>query len=309
MIKYILHKDLDKVKWDLAIQNASNGIVYAFSWYLDIVCNGKWDALVKGDYEQVMPLPRGEKKFGLLYTYCPSFAQQLGVFSSTGTTSEETSEFINSIPSKYVHLKINLNTGNYFSDSSFQVSQGVTHLLKLNATYEVLYANYKRRIKGNLKKALTGGLTITKNTEPIKIINLFKENRGKQYAISNANYNMLNELMTVCIDKGIGEAWGVHTRDAQLCGGAFFLKSNGKVIFLFTGANDRAYETQAMTFLLNRYFEENAGKNLVFDFEGSLDVEVAKFYKGFGSIETHFIKLEKDLTPAPIKWVKKITRR
>ncbi len=87
------------------------------------------------------------------------------------------------------------------------------------------------------------------------------------------------------------------------------MRSNGKIIFLFTGANEKAYDAQAMTFLLDRYFKENAGQNLMFDFEGSMDIDVAKFYKGFGSTETSFIILRKDLTPFSIKLVKKIIYR
>ena len=112
--------------------------------------------------------------------------------------------------------------------------------------------------------------------------------------------------MQKAIDKGIGESWGVLTKENQFCAGAFFMKSNGKIIFLFTGANEKAYETQAMTFLLDCYFKENAGQDFIFDFEGSMDLDVAKFYKGFGSVETHFIRLKKDSSPFPLKLAKKI---
>jgi hypothetical protein len=63
-----------------AIARSFNGIVYAYSWYLDIVSPG-WDALVKDDYKSVMPLT-WRKKYGIKYLYQPFFTQQLGVFSS-----------------------------------------------------------------------------------------------------------------------------------------------------------------------------------------------------------------------------------
>ena len=35
-IKYVKHKDIDKVKWDACIDNAPNALIYAYSYYLDV---------------------------------------------------------------------------------------------------------------------------------------------------------------------------------------------------------------------------------------------------------------------------------
>mgnify|MGYP006875189819 CR=1 FL=1 len=78
-IAYILHKDIDKLKWDACIQKAKNSLLYVHSFYLDIVSSG-WDALIAGDYEYVMPLTH-RKKLGIAYLAQPAFTQQLGVFS------------------------------------------------------------------------------------------------------------------------------------------------------------------------------------------------------------------------------------
>ena len=80
-IKYLKHNQIDKQKWDSAIENAENGLVYALSWYLDIV-SPNWDALVVGDYEQVMPVTH-KRKYGIKYLIQPPFCQQLGFFSQS----------------------------------------------------------------------------------------------------------------------------------------------------------------------------------------------------------------------------------
>ena len=70
-IKYLKHNQIDKQKWDSAIENARNGLVYVLSWFLDIV-SPDWDALVYGDYEVVMPLTY-RNKLGVKYLYQPVF--------------------------------------------------------------------------------------------------------------------------------------------------------------------------------------------------------------------------------------------
>ena len=164
-------------KWDVLIERSFNGLIYAYSWYLDITCDNDWDALVEGDYESVMPLPKGKKKFGFLYIYRPLFTQQLGVFSASEITDEKVKRFLSHIPRSYLYLEMSLNTSNHFEDDSFEISNGVTHLLNLNQSYDSLYKNYNQDRKKNLKKAFKKTLTITKEALPLDVINLFKTNR------------------------------------------------------------------------------------------------------------------------------------
>ena len=81
MIQHLKHDQIDKWKWDETIKHSFNGTIYAYSWYLDIVCPG-WEALIKNDHEYVMPLTAG-KKYGVDYIYPPFFSQQLGIFSNS----------------------------------------------------------------------------------------------------------------------------------------------------------------------------------------------------------------------------------
>ena len=73
-IRHVKHKDINKLKWDKCIDTAPNGLIYANSFYLDIMSKG-WDGLVMNDYEAVMPLT-WNKKFGIFYLRQPAFTQQ-----------------------------------------------------------------------------------------------------------------------------------------------------------------------------------------------------------------------------------------
>ncbi|HEU0112812.1 MAG TPA: hypothetical protein VFQ73_18195, partial [Flavisolibacter sp.] len=61
-IQYYPGKSINKQAWDKCISNASNGLIYACSTYLDTMSDN-WDALVLNNYEAVMPLP-WRKKYG-----------------------------------------------------------------------------------------------------------------------------------------------------------------------------------------------------------------------------------------------------
>ena len=55
LIRYVTRAELDVQLWDNCITNASNGLIYAYSFYLDTIAK-QWDALVLDDYRMVMPL-------------------------------------------------------------------------------------------------------------------------------------------------------------------------------------------------------------------------------------------------------------
>ena len=77
-IKYLLHHQIDKTKWDRCIKGADNGLIYGHSFYLDHMAR-HWDGLVLNDYEAIMPLP-WNKKYGIYYLYQPFLCAQLGIF-------------------------------------------------------------------------------------------------------------------------------------------------------------------------------------------------------------------------------------
>lgn len=304
MISYLKHNEINKEKWDECLDHTPNRLIYAYSWYLDIVCQD-WEALVEDDYTSIMPLPRGVK-YGFTYTYPPPFTQQLGLFSTKDITEKNVAEFLEHIPEQYRYIEMNLNENNPLNSGFFKTKKGVTYLLNLNENYNTISANYSTQTKRNLKKSQATSLTVSKDVPPEKTIDLFRANKGKEYEQGSTHYSILGKLMHTLLKKGLAQSWGVYTSENELCAGAFFLVSNGRVIFLFSGVNDKGYDIQAMTFLINAFIEEHSGSNPILDFEGSLDANLARFYSGFGSKRVEFLQIRKNTLTPPLKWIKEI---
>lgn len=137
MITYLAHQEIDKRKWDVCINEARNGMIYAYSWYLDLISPG-WEALVKKDYETVMPLTCN-KKYGISYLSQPFFSQQLGVFSKKDADTKTADEFLGAIPPKYRFVEINLNSQNTISRTDFSCRENLNHELDLSGLRNALF--------------------------------------------------------------------------------------------------------------------------------------------------------------------------
>lgn len=286
MIQYLTHNQINKAKWDATIAECGN--IYAFSWYLDIV-HPDWEALVLDDYEAVMPITGG-KKFGINYLYQPYFVQQLGVFSKQPLTPEMTEAFLQAIPKKYRFAEIRMNENNPFKEGFQGVEYHRNVLLDLNQDYDAIRANYHTNTKRNLAKAENNNLQLVYTVIPYHVVALFTDNRGALLdKWGDAEYARLTQLTQMAVSRKNAFLLGVTEKGVgELICAAIFMKTTDRITFLFSGLKQAGKEKQAMTYLLDQVIQQYAGQPFTFDFEGSDDDNLARFYLGFGGIETKY---------------------
>lgn len=310
MIRYLNHNQIDTQRWNNCIEQSSNGNIYVWSWYLDIA-HPSWEALVDDDYQYVMPLT-GNKKFGINYLFQPFFTQKFGIFSKNEVKKEKIEEFLNAIPSKFRFAdfrfgRIDSIDGN---KSSYIIDNHINIELSLNPNYTTLFENYNSNTKRNLAKAKKEDLKIEENAEPSLIIDLFRNNRGREIKHwDDREYERLLKLVETAKEHGKCFVLGVKNTDNQVVTGAFFMTSHNKIVFLFSGADESNKESHALTFLIDYVIEKYSGDDKILDFEGSDNDGLARFYKGFGGKETVYQGIRFNRTKGITKLALKVIKR
>lgn len=307
MIKYLTNSEINKDKWDDCIKKAVNGIVYANSWYLDIVADG-WSALVENDYERVFPLIYG-KKWGIHYLYQPVFSQQLGVFSQSILTEEVVGNFLKAIPPQFKFAEINLNSYNKLPHGKYKSYEWINHELDLINAYDKTFNGFSTNLKRKIKKAEKLDLAVLSNIKPEEIIRIFQENKGRDIKnLEEADYQKLRRLAYMGIYKGLVHNYGVYSPQNELCAGAIFIRSKHKIIFLFSGLTAEGRELNAMALLISSFIKDHSQHHITLDFEGSNDPQLARFYKSFGSITSTYPHLEINNLPFFTKFAVRIAK-
>ena len=285
VIKYYTHNEIDKERWNRCISYAANATVFVDFDFLCIADPG-WGALIRGDYEAVMPLPH-RSKFGISYVFSPPFYFRLGVFSPTLITLQEVADFVQHIPSQFAQVDLNLNESN--SDELFQKKTivQISHHLTLDEPYETLYKNFSRSHKHNIKVASKFNLLLDKDIKVEDVIALFRNNRGRdrhiRNSISDADYNCFLKMTDFMYKQGLLENWGIRDEEGHLLAGACFLHDHSYLWFWFSGRDETHSESRAMFYLLDRYIEAHASSGLIFGMSGSRNKNVADLYRGFGA--------------------------
>ncbi len=301
-IKYFEHKNIDFQKWDTCVRQSIQQLPYAFSWYLDELCEN-WDGIVVGDYDAIFPLP-WNKKFAIKYVYPPFFIQQLGLYSKTQTDENILFEVWKIANSKFKFLEYYLNSFDGLKAPGL-TAERVNFELNLSSSHDDIKKGYSENCRRNIKKAVQLGLTVEEVPKALEVINLFQQEKGKSIkTLSKKDYLRFEGLMDVCDYKGILRVKHVLLA-GKVCAGACFLKTEGKIVFLFSGNNELARNSGAMAFLIDSVVHEYSGQNITFDFEGSNDDNIGRFYQSFGALNHPYLFVKVNKLGFPLKLLKK----
>lgn len=277
-IKHLKHIEINRQKWDTCIKNACNSLIYAESWYLDIV-SPNWEVLVLDDYEYVMPLPV-KKKYGISFLVQPPLTQQLGIFSKNVIDENIVESFLKKIPYKSFHL--NLNEQNPFS-------RGVklpNFILNLNNDYDTLSSAYSKNTIRNIKKSYSyQNIVIKKN---ICFTEFWKLNRSIK-----KDDLLVNELTKISSEREKLMVYGAYNEIDNLISSLCLLFSPQRLIYLLPISNKEGKETSAMFRIVDTVIKDYAGSDLVLDFEGSKIAGIARFYQGFGAELQHYYEVKR----------------
>ncbi|HEV7781385.1 MAG TPA: GNAT family N-acetyltransferase [Chitinophagaceae bacterium] len=300
-IVWLRHEEIDKGKWDDCIHKAHNGLIYAYSFYLDTMAV-HWDALVMGDYEAVMPLT-WNKKYGIKYLYQPFLAAQLGVFGAA-TTWELVSSFIRVIPASFRFAEISLNSKNNPVYPVGLSTDRINHLLDLNKPYETLRSNYGENIRRNARKASQAGCFAEKEFAVEKVIELAAEQMKSQGNEEKENIERFRKLFQYLHPRQMAMTYGIFSNENKLLASAVFFFSHNRAYYILVGNHPDGKSSGASHALIDTFIKDHAGKDMLLDFEGSDILSLAQFYRGFGAIEEKYPAIRINRLPFYLRWLK-----
>lgn len=284
MIRFVKHQDINPEKWDNAVLGATQPSALATYACLDILADYTWNALVEDDYQCVMPLPY-RSKMGLSYIYTPFFLAHLGPFSQNKVEQKTILDFFNHIPKKFIQQDLILNRETLSLLPDNEVFAMTSYQLDLSLPHQSLFNDFSQNTKRNIAAGEKHFLTVNLNNQSLSnIVRLFRDNKGhnKEVHFRESDYQKLICLAEWLLKEDKLDVVEVRKTDGSLIAGALMVKDVDCYRFWFSGRDNTEAECKPMFFLINEYLKKVAGKPGGFDFNGSMNENVARMYKGFG---------------------------
>ena len=281
-IKYLQQKEIDKEKWDACISNAMNGLIYAYSFYLDSMAK-HWDALVLEDYETVMPLT-WNKKYGFYYLYQPAFTASLGIFGKN-INENIVESFLDAIPKKFKLIEISLNHANNFRAVIDGYYPRSNYILDLNKPYEEILHDYRENHRRNILKAKESGCRIRSEISVGEIMQINHEQLQHIGGTKPGDFVNFKKLYELLRDTDRAKTYAVAGPNNKTLASAVFFFSHNRAYYILVGNHPDGKTLGASHALIDAFIKDHAGQNLILDFEGSDIPNLAFFYSGFGAKE------------------------
>jgi Acetyltransferase (GNAT) domain len=288
-IQFLPRTTLDPLRWDACVAASPDNLIYAQSWYLDIVCP-RWAGLVilaeNGDYEAVMPVPL-RRKFGQWVVHQPLFCQFLGVFARPGTPANP-ADF-------YRAMRQRVRYGSIFyglqppPDTGFSVMSRTNYVLDLQGGYAAIRQAYTEDRRKNLRRAdrdctAANGWAVRTADDIDPLLHLFQENHAEGIAggVAAGAYALMRQLFSELRRRNL-TTLRYAEQHGQPRAGALFVEYGGRIIYLFNAASPIGRQANARTWLLDGMLRERAGQPILFDFESPDVPDIARFYASFGA--------------------------
>lgn len=283
-IQKVKRKDLDIEKYSNALNASLNYRIYAEYWYLDILTNEKWECLIYGDYEVIMPIPL-QFKLGFKFVLQPILCQQLGVFYRDEISKELFSEFEKKLHS----YRVRAYHFNEENTERFQPigEKRVNHVLDLNRSYNEIAENFRKNRKYDIKQFPKYDFKAETSDDIKSVIDLafdeypVYEKLAKKEKLIDF-FNVLNHKGKMTLLKAFSPT--------QLENKAFrvILQSNNRKILILAVRN-KEFRTVALdTLLVNSIISEFSETKTILDFEGSSLKGIAEYNMSYGAKESYF---------------------
>jgi hypothetical protein len=292
------HK-IDKQKWDDAINSSTSPLIYATSIYQDHLADN-WHGIVIENYETVMPIA-WRKKYGIRYAYDVPFIQQLGWFSKNAITNA--SPLIRSLLSFCKYGDYNFNYDNKVGLTN--MTDRKNYVIDLSRPYTEIVSNYKTDLTNNLKKAQKEEFIYANEKVDTAIeiyTSLYREKIPRTTETDLINFR---RLCTELFKSNRAFAKKVMSGSGELLAVALLLKDEKRLYNIMNSTTEAGRKAEANHFLLNNILQEFAGRNLIFDFEGSDIRGVKIFYEKFGAVNQRYYKMHFNQFPFPLNLLKR----
>lgn len=299
-MRFVKNKEIDYERWDQCVSASSVPLMYAQSWYLDLISPG-WEALIRGDYEFVMPLVI-KQKLGISFLLQPIYGQQHGIFPDCD--SEIQNIFLATVCERFKYATINLNARHFEPfPKGITVEPKDNFILDLSLSLEELQNNYSKHTRRQLRKAEDHKVFVVNGLSTDEYFDL-KTVAAKGQAV-HPSLQTLRRVMNFGLSRGMATIYGAYNQQNTLCAAAFFIFADKRVTYLNAVSSEEGKTTNAMHKIIDQFIQEHAGKRLTLDFEGSVIEGIARFYKGFGAQAEQYYCLKYNRLPLPLRWLKK----
>jgi len=178
----------------------------------------------------------------------------------------------------------------------FRQTTRFTYLLDLRQSEELLWEGLEGKLRREVRKAVSRfDLRVERSVEIdefVRVITETYERKGQRSPFSSAYLKKVIPQLTAA---GYGRCYGA-VNSTQDLHAVIFIASDNETSFYIMGGGSKAHRTSGAHTLLmwTAICEAKRMGHKYFDFEGSMNQNIEKFFRAFGALPTPYTRVFKD---------------
>ena len=281
--------------------------IFSQNWWLDAVCGaGNWDVVVieKGGMI-VATLPYQHKnKFGLNFIDMPPLTQSMGpwlrVIAGKSATQyarqkELLTQLIRGLPKfDYFNQNFNINITNWlpFFWNGFKETTRYTYLLEDLDSCEQISNEFTGSIRREIKKAKNRFKLNVRwdiNIETFYTLNeMTFERQGRSVPYDQ---DIVKRIDDACAARNARKIIGAEDQEGRLHAAVYLIWDRNSAYYLMGGSDPRLRNSGAFSLCMWEAINFAARVNLRFDFEGSMQEPIERFFRHFGARQVAYFNI------------------
>ena len=293
--KCIHRTEIDQKKWQTCVRKSDRHRLYNQFWYLDIVCNKQWQALIWDDYRAVFPLPISGK-FGLSFLQNPNLVQQLDILGDIKSSDyDDCKRFIDH---HYKFIAVSTSTELFKNNS-------ITRSNLILDTKSYVFAKVGSTLRNNLKKASKSQLQLKEVASYHEGLAFLKTHFHLTGVNPSEQEWMFYERVMKEVEQAGKAKFVFVLKDQVPIQFAFWIVEEYTAYYFLNISNEEGRACGASHFAIDAFIRTLGRDIQLIDFEGSSIEGVKRFYKSFGAQEEHYFLYKNNRLPFFLKWFKK----
>lgn len=280
--------------------------IFHESWWLEAVAPGEIEEFKINYKDQlaIWPFCKKTDRFGLSYYTSPKLTQTLGPYLSSsdetdlGSTKYFIEELIKKIPDgSSVNFKIPY-TFKYFLPfhwAGFKFVPLTTYTLDTKKTEEEILSGISKNIIGDIKKAQKK-LKVVSGLSPEEAFRIMQHSYMSKNLPIPYDQKILIDTWSASRERDRGMDFYAIDDQGKVHAVIFCVWDDFSMYYIFAATDPLFKGSGANSLLLWEAIKLAKNKNLIFDFEGSMNPHIEKFFRGFGGSPQIYLYGHKDLS-------------
>jgi hypothetical protein len=263
--------------------------LYANDWWLDAVCGGDWDVVEHDGDRLAFPL---KKKYGLKLIAQPKLTLGLAAISPS-SKKPDLEKLLELLPSfDLLDVYFLPESPRDFQSKNFKIQSRITHRLTDLSDTKKVFSGFDSSRRQQIRKAEKNISVKALNDASVlfKMISLTFKRQSRKVPYS---LDYVKKIYEACTMHDCGKILVAQDAEGNTHGACFIAWDNQTAYYIMGGSDPKFKSSAAYSLLMWEAIKESAKRSKQFDFCGSSIPSVAKFFKGFGSIETPYLHLKK----------------